>query len=180
VISTAIKKGVAEQSWIDAAVASMTALNKKAAEIITDHVGTGASPVRAERSSAARRFGVHAMTDITGFGLIGHAREVALGSNVVLHLYASRLPLLEGALECVRAGHIPGGLKANREFAECVVVSEEVKTLLFDPQTAGGLLISVASDDAIDLTRALNAAGVPAVEIGDVHPDHEPLIAVSK
>jgi selenide, water dikinase len=184
VISTAIKKGVAKQAWIDAAVASMTALNKAAAEVTTDDVGTGVSPVRAERSSAEKRFHVHAMTDITGFGLIGHARELALASNVALRVFASRIPLLEGALDCVRAGYIPGGLKANREFAECVVEyeggpSEEVKTMLFDPQTAGGLLISVGADYATDLTRALNAAGVSASEIGEVHPDRKPLITVS-
>jgi len=169
VISTAIKKGVAKQSWIDAAVASMTTLNRKAAHIITGHVPT---------------WNVHAMTDITGFGLIGHAREVALGSNVSLRLYASRIPLLEGALDCVRAGHIPGGLKANREFAECVVgyesgIGQEVKTILFDPQTAGGLLISVAAEDAVQLQQALGAAGVSAVEIGEVNPDRKPLITIS-
>jgi selenide, water dikinase len=178
VISTAIKKGVARQSWIDAAVASMTTLNKKAAEIIVAHVGTAAPGRPAERSSA-----VHAMTDITGFGLIGHSREVALASNVSLRFYASRIPLLEGALDCVRAGHIPGGLKANREFAECVVgyeegISDELKTTLFDPQTAGGLLISVAPEDAAELTRALHAAGVPAVEIGKALPASKPLISV--
>jgi selenide,water dikinase len=123
------------------------------------------------------------MTDITGFGMIGHAREIALASNISLRLYASRIPLLEGALECVRAGHIPGGLKANREFAECVVgygegIPEEIKTILFDPQTAGGLLVSVAPEDATELTLALNAAGVPAVEIGEVLPSGKPLIAV--
>jgi selenide, water dikinase len=165
VISTAIKKGVARESWIDAAVASMTTLNKKAAEIIVAHVGTAA------------------MTDITGFGLIGHAREVALASDVSLRLHASRIPLLEGALDCVRAGHIPGGLKANREFAECMVgyeegISDEIKAILFDPQTAGGLLISVAPEDAAELTRALNSAGVPAVEIGEVLPASKPLISV--
>ena len=104
VISTAIKKGVAEQAWIDAAVASMTTLNKRAAEVVT-----------------SAPFAVHALTDVTGFGLIGHAREMALASKVSLRLRAGRIPLLEGALDCVRAGHIPGGLKANREFAECVV-----------------------------------------------------------
>jgi selenide, water dikinase len=165
VISTAIKKKAAKQSWIDAAIASMTTLNKKAAEIITG------------------RFAVHAMTDVTGFGLIGHAREIALASSVSLRFYANRIPLLEGALECVRGGQIPGGLKANREFAECVVgyengISEEVKTILFDPQTAGGLLISVASEDAIELTRALTAAGVAAVEIGEVLPATKPLITI--
>jgi len=166
VISTAIKKKAAKQPWIDAAIASMTTLNKKAAEVIMG------------------RFAVHAMTDVTGFGLIGHAREIALASGVSLRFHASRIPLLEGALECVRAGHIPGGLKANREFAECVVayeggISEEVKTILFDPQTAGGLLISVASEDATELLQALNAAGVPAVEIGEVLPATKPLITVA-
>jgi selenide,water dikinase len=180
VISTAIKKKAAKQPWIDAAIASMTTLNKKAAEVITGGVGPG----RAEQSSAATdRFAVGAMTDVTGFGLIGHAREIALASSVSLRLHAHRIPLLEGALECVRAGHIPGGLKANREFAECVVgyedrISEEVRTILFDPQTAGGLLISVASEDATELTRALTAAGVPAVEIGEVLPATKPLIVV--
>jgi selenide,water dikinase len=189
VISTAIKRKAAKQPWIDAAIASMTTLNKKAAEVISGSVGmpsegTGDSPVQVEQSFAvADRFTVHAMTDVTGFGLIGHAREIALASDVSLRLHASRIPLLEGALECVRAGHIPGGLKANREFAECVVgyengISEEMKTILFDPQTAGGLLISVASEDATELTRALTAAGVPAVEIGEVLPATSPLIAV--
>jgi selenide,water dikinase len=166
VISTAIKKKTAEQSWIDAAVASMTTLNKKAAEVI---VGG---------------FAVHAMTDVTGFGLIGHAREIALASSVSLRFYANQVPLLEGALECIRAGHIPGGLKANREFAECVVgygdgISDEMKTILFDPQTAGGLLISVAPDDATELTRALKAAGVPAVEIGEVLSSTKPLLTIA-
>jgi selenide,water dikinase len=164
VISTAIKKGVAKQAWIDAAVASMTTLNKTAAEVIT-------------------RFTVQSLTDVTGFGLIGHAREMALASKVSLRLHAARIPLIEGALECVRAGHIPGGLKANREFAECVVgyedgISEEIKTMLFDPQTAGGLLIAVAAEDAVELTQALNAAGVAAVEIGEVLVGTKPLIRV--
>ena len=183
VISTAIKKGTAQQKWIDAAVASMTTLNKAAAEVITGHVGADALVRPAERSSANNRFSVHALTDITGFGLIGHAREMALASDVSLVLYSARIPVLEGALECIRAGNIPGGLKANREFAECLVgyegaISDDLKTLLFDPQTAGGLLISVAHEDALELTRALNAAGVPAVEIGEVLPTAKPLITI--
>ena len=173
VISTAIKKGVARQSWIDAAVASMTTLNKAAAEVIT---GDAISRDHAVRS-------VHSMTDITGFGLIGHSREMALASNVSLKIYSSRVPLLEGAVECVRAGHISGGLKANRDFAECVVgyeghIPDETKTLLFDPQTAGGLLVSAASDHAAELATALRAAGVPAIEIGEVLPAAKPLITV--
>ncbi len=190
VISTAIKKGTAKQSWIDAAVAAMTTLNKTAAEVITGLVGTGASPVQVgdvankQQPTANDHFSVHALTDITGFGLIGHAREMARASNVSLKICAARIPLLDGALECVRAGCIPGGLKANREFAECVVgyeagISDDLKTMLFDPQTAGGLLISVAAQDAVELNTVLNAAGVPAVEIGQVLPSSTPLIAVT-
>jgi len=199
VISTAIKKGVAKTEWIDAAVKSMTTLNKTAAEVVvafandqhvgtasvaTAHVATGLRPVQAERSSAVSNSPIHSMTDITGFGLIGHAREMALASNVGLRLYASRIPILEGALDCIRANHIPGGLKANRDFAECMVgyedgVPDEIRTLLFDPQTAGGLLISVAQQDAANLTRALQTSGVPAVEIGEVLPATKPLITVS-
>jgi selenide,water dikinase len=168
VISTAIKKEAARQSWIDAAVASMTTLNKTAAEVITAKEGTA----------------VHALTDVTGFGLIGHAREMAMASDVSLRLYASRIPLLEGALDCVRAGHIPGGLKANREFAECVVgydeeIPEDIKALLFDPQTAGGLLVSVKGEKSGNLTRSLINAEVAAVEIGEVVARTKPLISVS-
>ncbi len=194
VISTAIKKGVANQSWIDAAVASMTTLNKTAAEVITTgHVGTGGSLVQVERSSATTdqrpttnaAFPIHAMTDITGFGLIGHAREMALASdNVSMQLYSRRIPLLPGALECIRAGQIPGGLTANREFAECAVqyedgIAEELKTVLFDPQTAGGLLVAVPEKYSAPLTGALASAGVPAVEIGEIRPRSQCLITVS-
>jgi selenide, water dikinase len=182
VISTAIKKGVAQPSWIDAAVAAMTTLNRKAAEILTGHRGR---PSRLGDTRASDGFSVHAMTDITGFGLIGHAREIALGSNVSFRICAKKIPLLEGTLDCVRAGHIPGGLKANRDFAECAVqyedgISEETKAILFDPQTAGGLLISVAAEDASALLRALNSEGVPAVEIGEVVARNPVLITVGE
>jgi len=191
VISTAIKKGNAKQDWIDAAVKSMTTLNKAAADVISKgSVGPGLRFGQAERSSAGQpraavpAWFVHALTDVTGFGLIGHAREMALASDVSLVLHSAKIPLLDGALECVRTGNIPGGLTANREFAECLVqyddgIPEEVKTILFDPQTAGGLLIAVASEDAAALTNALLAASVPAVEIGEVLPRTKPLIRVT-
>ena len=166
VISTAIKKGVAEQSWIAAAIESMTTLNKKAAELI-----------------ASKSYGVHSMTDITGFGLIGHAREMALASNVSLRLFSKDIAILPGALECVRAGHIPGGLKANREFAECLVgyeaeIAEDLKTLLFDPQTAGGLFIAIAPDDCEEFILDLEDLGIPARYIGNVTESVKPLIRV--
>jgi selenide,water dikinase len=86
-------------------------------------------------------------------------------------------------MECVRAKFIPGGLNNNRDFAECMVgydagVSEETRTILYDPQTAGGLLLSVAREDAQRLTAALRDAGVPAVEIGQALPKQKPLIQV--
>ena len=166
VISTAIKRGKAEPTWMDAAVQSMTTLNKRAAEVIQQG-----------------EFRIHAMTDVTGFSMIGHAREMVLASNVSFRLNAASIPLLPGALECVRAGYIPGGLNNNRDFAECVVeygdgVPEDLRSLLFDPQTAGGLLISLAAEDSARLKQSLNAAGVPAVQIGEVVPRTKPLIFV--
>jgi selenide,water dikinase len=166
VISTAIKKGVAEPSWITAAVDSMTTLNKKAAELI-----------------ASKDYRVHGMTDITGFGLIGHAREMALASNVSMRLFSKDIAILPGALECVHAGHVPAGLKANREFAECVVgyeagIPEDLKTLLFDPQTAGGLFISIAADDGEKFVTDLKDLGIPARSIGNVTQSIKPLINV--
>ena len=243
VISTAIKKGQAQPSWIDAAVASMTTLNKHAAEIITAHVGADAfvapsaakvdarvgtdafvrppsaarvdaghvkraDPRRSEastdyqnnrrraalqgRENVAPKIGasapvpetgfhVHSMTDITGFGLIGHLREMLLASNASAQISAATIPILPGALDCIRAGHIPGGLTNNRDFAECVVaydypIPEDIKSLLYDPQTAGGLLISTPDGPA--LTQALQSAEVPAVQIGEVLPHTKPLITV--
>jgi selenide, water dikinase len=166
VISTAIKKGVAERAWVDAAIQSMTTLNKRAAEVISDG-----------------EFGVHAMTDVTGFGLIGHARELAFASEVALRLYVSKIPLIEGAIQCVRNGHIPGGLTNNRDFAECQVhydegISEDLKALLFDPQTAGGLLVSATEGSR--LSEALNAAGIPAAQVGAVLPNSKPRIQITR
>jgi selenide,water dikinase len=166
VIATAVKKQKAEPAWIDAATASMTTLNKSAGEVI--------------RSAD---FNIHAMTDVTGFGLIGHLREMCLGSGVSACIHAKAVPLLPGAVECVRAGFIPGGLNANRDFAECLVeyesgVDETLRTLLFDPQTAGGLLISVATESAEKLQSALKHAEVPAARIGEILPKAKPLIRV--
>ena len=175
VISTAIKKSQAQPGWIDAAVRSMTTLNKAAAEVVIRFAA-------AKSDSSTNNAGgtvIHAMTDVTGFGLIGHAREMALASNVdgqpkiTLHIDSAAVPVLDGALECVRLGFVPGGLKSNREFAEsCVVytgeIAEDRKTLLYDPQTAGGLLIAVAGEHAAPLIKEFVDAGVHAVHIGDV------------
>jgi selenide, water dikinase len=157
VITTALKQGKADAAWIDAAIDSMTTLNRAAAAIVTK------SP------------GVHSMTDITGFGLMGHGREMAVGSGVTLEIETARVPRIPGALDAIRLGAIPGGLVSNREFAECMVadtedtdIPEDVRKLMYDPQTSGGLLISVAGEDAIELMKRLREAGVPAAEIGRV------------
>jgi selenide,water dikinase len=122
------------------------------------------------------------MTDVTGFGLIGHAREMVLASEVSINIHAAKIPLIEGAIDCVHAGYIPAGLKNNRDFAECLVeyddaVPDDVRALLFDPQTAGGLLIS--TPDSEPLMRALHDAGVAAAQIGEVLENTKPRIRVS-
>jgi selenide,water dikinase len=173
----------------------MTTLNKTAAEVITESQKQNAyapqkevGATNSEEHDAGRTTHnaspIHALTDITGFGLIGHLREMLLASeNVSAEIHASRVSLLEGAIDCIRDRHIPGGLTANREFAECVVdyadeVTEQVKTILFDPQTAGGLLISVAQREADNLQNALRGAGVRVAEIGEVRTGTRPSIEV--
>jgi selenide,water dikinase len=179
----------------------MSTLNKKASEIVTGehrtspgHAGTGAlaEPALSDRGSrtapadpsSAPDSDIHALTDITGFGLIGHLREMLLASdNVSAELRANRIPLLDGAIDCVRARHIPGGLNANREFAECLVeytpeISDDIKTLLFDPQTSGGLLIAVSEDRASELLELLKAAEVPAANVGKLSAGSKPLVRV--
>ncbi len=157
VITTALKQGKAEPDWVDRAICSMTTLNRTAAALATACAG------------------VHAITDITGFGLMGHGREMALGSGVTLEIETARVPLMEGALSAVRAGAIPGGLLSNREFAECLVadspeshIPDDLRALLYDPQTSGGLLISVAKAEAPALLDSLQIAGLPAAIIGCV------------
>jgi selenide,water dikinase len=169
VISTAIKRNTAEAAWIEQATQSMTTLNKVAAEVATSEKFAGA---------------VHGMTDVTGFGLLGHAREMALGSEVSLRIEAAKVPQLPGALRCIEQKFIPGGLNNNRDFVgSCVEVAAsvapELATLLYDPQTAGGLLISVSSEKADALVSSLREAGVTAAtRIGEVVSKTQPLIAV--
>ena len=160
VIGTALKRGQASEESVAAAVDSMRTLNRRAGEMVVEF--------SAQHSSA-----VHSVTDITGFGLIGHGREMALGSNVTIELDHARIEALPGALDAIRSGCVPGGLKNNIEFASCAVslaagVPAEFETLLYDPQTSGGLLISLAAAQAPALESALRAAGLPASIIGRV------------
>lgn len=149
IISSAIKRGEAPQHAIDAAVASMTSLNRAAAE-------------------AMSRVGASAATDVTGFGLVGHLTEM-LG-DLDAHLEASALPLLTGALDLAAAGIIPGGTERNRQATEAKVddsaCDEALRWLLYDAQTSGGLLIATEPDRADALESELKEADVIAARIG--------------
>jgi selenide,water dikinase len=154
VITTAAKRGTVQPAALEAAVASMVSLNAVAAE-------------------AARTAGVRGGTDVTGFGLIGHALEVAQASGVALRVRASAVPLLPGALHHAGEGAFPGGAVRNQEhFAPQVEVGAAVDPLvarlLFSPETAGGLLLAVPAHEAANLVARCRAAGVPATVIGDV------------
>ena len=155
IVATALKNQAASADHVAAAVESMTALNRAASE-------------------AARQVDVSACTDITGFGLLGHAWEVADRSGVRLRIRAGEVPLLPGALDYARAGQIPGGLGRNRRYFEAagVYVDEgidsEVCNLLFDPQTSGGLLFSIPEDHAGDFESAFAERELVLWEIGSV------------
>ena len=141
VITTALKREIAKESDVQAAVDSMLTLNRRACE-------------------AMLAYDVHGCTDVTGFGLIGHAREMALGSGVTIEIDTAAVRFLPGALDYARQGALPGGLKNNREFASSAVevtreIPAEVENLLYDPQTSGGLLISLPEADAAQLERKL-------------------------
>ena len=109
------------------------------------------------------RYDTHGCTDVTGFGLIGHAREMALASGVTLEIAADAVQFLPGARDYSARGALPGGLHNNREFAGCDVecaarIPREVEHLLYDPQTSGGLLIALPEADAAALERTLPGA----------------------
>jgi selenide, water dikinase len=164
VIATALKAGKAKDDWVRASMDSMLALNRAAGE-------------------AAHDFAVHAATDITGFGLLGHAHEMARASKVSLILDQARIEFLPGAIDCSRRGFLPSGLKRNVEFAAgCVEfaqnIPEEIRNLLYDPQTSGGLLLPVSAAKVRGLLARLAERGVPAREIGEVVEKTEPLIRV--
>jgi selenide,water dikinase len=135
VISTALKRGIADPAHVEASIQSMLTLNRAAAE-------------------AVEGLNVHSMTDVTGFGLLGHGREMARASGVTLEIDSRKLRFLPGAVEYARAGAIPAGLKNNREFVSgCVAGTSQFEDLLYDPQTSGGLLLSMPEADSAGYMR---------------------------
>ena len=156
-IAAATKVGQAPAALTAAAVASMLTTNAGA-------------------SDAARAAGVRCATDVTGFGLLGHVREMVAASGLGVALRVDRIPVIPGALELIAAGHVPGGTERNRAFlAEFVdfaeTVTESARTLLFDPQTSGGLLLAIAPDRLPVLVTELGSRGVAGTPIGQLRSE---------
>ena len=123
-----------------------------------------------EAADAVRRVGPSAVTDVTGFGLAGHTYELASRSGVRVVLESSRLPALDGALDAARAGVSTAGTRANREFAsiESAGVADELVELAYDPQTAGGLLVSLPGDKGPSLEAEFARAELFLARVGTV------------
>ena len=166
IIATAIKYARAAEEIVAAAACSMTTLNRAAAEAL-----------RTFSSDA-----VHACTDVTGYGLVGHASEMAMASGVTLWIDSAAVPLLEGARGLVRRNRTAGGDANEQYFGAGADVSStlarDLVVLLHDPQTSGGLLIAVRATAAAQVQEALVTAGVTVACVGGAEPRGEPLIRV--
>ncbi len=155
IVTTALKRGAATKAIVDRIVASMAALNKSASELM-------------------QQIGVHSATDITGFGFLGHTLQMAENSRVGMKFRATDIPFFPGTAEMAKDGFCPGGLGRNREFYRGSVeiaktVPDHVQSVLFDPQTSGGLLISLAPTKARTLLDRLHKAGITdAAIVGEV------------
>jgi len=157
IITTALKRGKASKKSVDAAVESMSALNKVASTIM-------------------RRYPVHACSDITGYGLLGHGLGMASSSSVTLVLESAKLPLLQRARRLAEKGYLTGGCKRNRDYLKDKIsieksIREGIVEVAFDPQTSGGLLISLAEKHASKLLEELHANGIQcAARVGYASP----------
>ena len=154
ILTTAAKADLVEDTLLNRINTQMTFLNKTAAHIM-------------------KKYEVHSCTDVTGFSLMGHSYEMAQGSNATLHIEVSKVPYHKEAYEFAEMGFIPAGAYRNRQFAEngvlvCGNISRAMQDILYDPQTSGGLLISVAEKDAHKLLHELVESGVEAAQVGSV------------
>lgn len=154
-LTTGIKRGLCSKASAAEAIASMSALNKAAGEVLA-------------------RLGANACTDVTGFGLLGHLQEMVKGSGVGATLSWAAVPVFAEALELARQDEAPGGTERNLDYlATCVRFDPSLgraeQLVLADAQTSGGLLLAVAAGDAESMKRALAAAGVSVWEIGTVN-----------
>jgi selenide, water dikinase len=165
IVTTAIKRGTAAPALVDRMVMVMAALNRRAGEVLAE---SGA---------------VHALTDVTGFGLLGHALEMAQGSGVTLRLRAAAVPLVEGVRALAEQDIAPGGTRANLAWVEPHVrfdaaIDAPARLLLADAQTNGGLFAAVAPERFEEVMSELLRAGVPAAAVGEVAPAGEARIEV--
>jgi selenide,water dikinase len=155
IVNTAIKAGMASADLTESVTRLMAALNRIAAETMA-------------------RFDVHACTDVTGFGLLGHLAEMVNGSGCSVRVFAERIPVIKDALTFAAMGLIPAGAYKNREFRAGMIevadgVARERQDMLFDPQTSGGLLICMPEAQAEDLVAALKDAGLgDAAKVGEI------------
>ena len=153
IVTTAAKVDLVEQSTVDLALEMMTTLNKGARDVMV-------------------KYNVHSCTDVTGFGMMGHTYEMAQGSDVQITINVDNIDFMPQALDMARMGVLPAGLYRNRNFAEAGVDVGDTELakqdILFDPQTAGGLLISVAAEDADAMEAELKAAVPSCQRIGFV------------
>jgi selenide,water dikinase len=165
IISTAIKGGLASKAVIDQVTESMATLNKNAAEVMEDYP-------------------VHACTDITGFGFLGHLAEMVVGSGCGARIASSSVPIFPQTMEYGAMGLVPAGAYRNRDFRLFMVdfgssVDRVLQDVLFDPQTSGGLLICVAKEEAQGLLKALKAKGVQdSAMVGEVIAEPKERIVV--
>jgi selenide,water dikinase len=160
IISTALKGGQVDPQLLEKAISSMTQLNRKPAELIISEGN------------------IHACTDITGFGFLGHACEMIEGSDVGMRINSAAVPIFAGVQELVETGFVPGGLYRNKNFRiKQIEAAATCRTwildVLFDPQTAGGLFFSLPSKQAQGLVEKMRSAGiVDAAVVGEVVADH--------
>jgi selenide,water dikinase len=163
IVTTALKRGKASAESVDEAVKSMTTLNAAA-------------------SFVARKHKVHAISDVTGFGIMGHAQEMASGSGVTLVIESAKLPLLRSAVRLAEKGYITGGCKRNKDYLDDKIaidpsIREGLVEVALDPQTSGGLLIAIAKRQAAKLVEDLHAAGVSAAcEVGYAVSQQKPWV----
>jgi len=169
VITTAAKAGRAQAPHLEAAIRSMTRLNRAASEVVSE-------------------MGVRGCTDVTGFGLLGHGCEVVLASGCGLRLRADAVPLLPGAMDCAESGNFAGGMGRNKKYAEGLAqdgklalrvgagIPAELVSLLYDSETSGGLLFSAPAERVQEVRERFAAKGEPVWEIGEVIP--EPTIEI--
>lgn len=165
ILSTALKRGLLDDAQKDLLISTMSGLNKLASEVL-------------------QKYPVHACTDITGFGLIGHLSEMVLGSNTAVEIIAEKVPVLEGVFELAAGNVIPGGTLSNMKFVEDVVLwspqlSQVQKIVLCDAQTSGGLLAAVPGNKAQDIVQTLHDTGIIKAQIvGKVVEGLQPKIRV--